>query len=110
MIVDEETHRVVAILDGRDGITLKEWLKQNKQVTMVTRDRANAYTKAIEEVLPHAVQIADRFHLHQNLLEAVRKVMGKEIPVTTTIESEMISVPAEPSFEKKEVKKNIGET
>ena len=110
VIVDEETHRVVAILDGRDGITLKEWLKQNKQITMVTRDRANAYTKAIEEVLPHAIQIADRFHLHQNLLEAVRKVMGKEIPVTTTIESEMISVPEEPSFEKKEVKKNIGET
>ena len=105
--MDEETHRVAAILDGRDGVTLKEWLKQNKQVTMVTRDRANAYTKAIEEVLPHAIQIADHFHLHQNLLEAVRKVMEKEIPVTTTILFEMISVPTESSFEKKEFKKTI---
>lgn len=52
MIVDENPHCVVVILDGRDDITLKEWLKQNKQVIVVTWDRANAYTKAIEEVLP----------------------------------------------------------
>ena len=106
VIVEEETHQVIAVLDGRDGSTLKEWLKQNKQVTMITRDRANAYTKAIEEVLPHAIQIADRFHLHQNLLEAIRKVIGKEIPITTTIASESNSIGMESSFEPIEVKKN----
>ena len=106
VIVEEETHQVIAVLDGRDGSTLKEWLKQNKQVTMITRDRANAYTKAIEEVLPHAIQIADRFHLHQNLLEAIRKVIGKEIPITTTIASESNFIGMESSFEPKEVKKN----
>ena len=36
--------------------------------------------------------------------------MGKEIPVTTTITSEMIAVSAESSFEKKEIKKNDRET
>ena len=106
VIVEEETHQVIAVLDGRDGSTLKEWFKQNKQVTMITRDRANAYTKAIEEVLPHAIQIADRFHLHQNLLEAIRKVIGKEIPITTTIASESNSIGMESSFEPIEVKKN----
>ena len=105
MIVEEETHQVIALLDGRDGSTLKEWLKQNKQVTMVTRDRANAYTKAIEEVLPHAIQIADRFHLHQNLLEAIRKIIGKEIPSTITIASESSSVTMESFSEPKEIKK-----
>ena len=105
VIVEEETHQVIALLDGRDGSTLKEWLKQNKQVTMVTRDRANAYTKAIEEVLPHAIQIADRFHLHQNLLEAIRKIIGKEIPSTITIASESSSVTMESFSEPKEIKK-----
>ena len=105
VIVEEETHQVIALLDGRDGSTLKEWLKQNKQVTMVTRDRANAYTKAIEEVLPHAIQIADRFHLHQNLLEAIRKIIGKEIPSTITITSESSSVTMESFSEPKEIKK-----
>lgn len=88
IIVDEETHRPIAILDGRDGVTLKEWLKKNKQVRTVTRDRASAYAKAVEEILPDCMQIADRFHLHQNLMDAVNKILSREIPVTTAIISE----------------------
>lgn len=64
IIVDKHTHIPVAILEGRDGTTLKEWLKNNKQVTTVTRNRASAYAKAVEEILPDCMQIADRFHLH----------------------------------------------
>jgi len=85
IIVDEKTHKPVAVLEGRDGITLKEWLKQNKQVKTVTRDRASAYAKAIEEILPDSMQIADRFHLHQNLMEAINKVLNREVPTTTEI-------------------------
>lgn len=85
IIVDEGTHNPIAVLDGRDEVTLKEWLEQNKHVTTITRDRASAYAKAIEEVLPDAMQIADRFHLHQNLLEAVNKILGRELPATTAV-------------------------
>ena len=85
IIVDEETHIPVAILEGRDENTLKAWLEQNKHVTTITRDRASAYARAIEKVLPDAMQIADRFHLHQNLLEAVNKILGREVPATTAI-------------------------
>ncbi len=59
IIVDEETHAPVAVLEGRDEKTLKAWLEQNKHVTTITRDRASAYARAIEEVLPDAMQIAD---------------------------------------------------
>ena len=85
IIVDEATHRPVAILDGRDGMTLKEWLKNNKHVKTVTRDRASAYSSAIQEILPDAMQIADRFHLHQNLLEAVKSTVNSVIPVDVRI-------------------------
>lgn len=85
IIVDERTHKPVAILDGRDGTTLREWLKKNKQVKTVTRDRASAYAKAVEEILPDCMQIADRFHLHQNLMDAVNKILSREIPATTAI-------------------------
>lgn len=88
IIVDEETRRPVAVLDGRDGTTLKEWLQKNKQVRTVTRDRASAYAKAIEEILPDCMQIADRFHLHQNLMDAVYKVLKREIPQATAVTSE----------------------
>ena len=80
IIVDGVTHKPIDLLDGKDGKALKDWLAGNKQVKIVTRDRANAYAAAIREVLPEAMQIADRFHLHQNLLDAVKKVMAQEMP------------------------------
>lgn len=85
IIVDEKTHKPVAVLDGRDGAELKKWLQKNKHVTTVTRDRASAYAKAVEEVLPGCMQIADRFHIHQNLMDAVNKVLGREVPASTAI-------------------------
>jgi len=44
-----------------DGCALKEWLSQNKHVKTV----ASVYAAAIQEFLPDAIQIADRFHLPQ---------------------------------------------
>ena len=88
IIVDEATHHPVAILDGRDGNTLKKWLSKNKHVKAVTRDRASAYSSAITEILPDAMQIADRFQLHQNLLEAIKNTVNSELPVDIRIPSD----------------------
>jgi transposase len=85
IIIDEATHKPVAILDGRDAETLKAWLRNNQHVKAVTRDRATAYAAAIQEVLPDAMQIADRFHLHQNLLEVIQKSLSSLIPVSIKI-------------------------
>jgi transposase len=51
----------------------------------VTRDRASAYASAISEVLPDAMQITDRFHLHQNLLEVIQTVLKSIIPASIKI-------------------------
>jgi transposase len=80
VICDGETRRPIAILEGRDGESLRKWLQENKHIKKVTRDRARAYAKAISEVLPNAMQIADRFHLHQNLLNAVKEALKTELP------------------------------
>ena len=80
VVVDEATHRPTAVLNGRDGESLREWLKENKHVKAVTRDRASAYAKVINEELPDAMQIADRFHLHNNLLTAVKKALNSAFP------------------------------
>ena len=56
----KKTHEPITLLNGRNGDTLREWLKNNKNVKVVTRDRASAYAKVIEE-LPDAMQVADRF-------------------------------------------------
>lgn len=85
IIVDEKTHNPIAILDGRDGATLRQWLKNNKHIKAVTRDRASAYAKVISEELPDVMQVADRFHLYQNLLEAVKGALNRALPSTVTI-------------------------
>lgn len=92
MICDLDSHRPIALLPGRDGEALREWLKRNKQVKLVTRDRAGDYAAAINEVLPHAVQVADRFHLYQNLLMAVKDAINGMLPEKIWISDESTKV------------------
>ncbi|MGW3124572.1 transposase [Streptomyces sp. NPDC001107] len=40
---------------------------------IICRDRASAYTKAVKKAAPHALEVADRWHLPQNLSAAVEK-------------------------------------
>ena len=80
IICDGESREPIEILEGRDGEKLREWLLENKHIKKVTRDRASAYAKAISDILPEAMQIADRFHLHQNLSAAVKEALNGIIP------------------------------
>jgi hypothetical protein len=84
------------LLPDRDGAALKEWLAKNKQVKLVTRDRAGNYAAAIREALPNAIQVADRFHLYQNLLEAVRDAINGMFPEKIWITDESTEASGEP--------------
>lgn len=63
-------------------------MKNKKHIRTITRDRATSYAKVIEEELPDAIQIADRFHLYQNLLETIQKCLNKEIKASICIPEE----------------------
>lgn len=88
VVCNSGSHIPIAVLEGRDGSSLREWLKKNQHVKSITRDRASAYAKVISEELPDAMQIADRFHLHQNLLEIIKKCIASSLPQTIRIESD----------------------
>jgi transposase len=75
IICDLETHKVIDVLMGRDSETLEKWLKGHPDIEIVSRDRASAYESAVRKVLPDAIQIADRFHITKNLLEALNDTM-----------------------------------
>lgn len=79
-IYDMSDHHLIALLDGRDKATVVDWLKEHKKIKLVARDRASAYANAISEVLPDCVQVADRFHLLQNLIDKMKDIFKEEIP------------------------------
>lgn len=79
-IYDGNDHHLLALLDGRDGKALKEWLREHPKIKIVARDRASAYAAAIAEVLPQAMQVADRFHILQNLLDYLNDIFKAEMP------------------------------
>ncbi|MEV4450609.1 ISL3 family transposase [Streptomyces mirabilis] len=73
VLVDVEAGRVVDVLPDRTSETFAAWLKEHPGAEIICRDRATAYTKAIREAAPDALEVADRWHLLQNLSAAVEK-------------------------------------
>lgn len=84
-IYDMEDHHLIALLDGRDKETVKSWLQNHKKIKIATRDRASAYASAINDVLPECTQIADRFHLLQNIIDRIKDIFKEELPETIFI-------------------------
>ncbi|MBW4509456.1 MAG: ISL3 family transposase [Scytonematopsis contorta HA4267-MV1] len=76
IIVDLEKNRPITLLKDRSAETLSEWLKLHPGIKIVSRDRAKAYEKGINEGAPDAIQVADRFHLLQNLAQTLYEVFG----------------------------------
>ena len=79
-IYDLKDHHLIALFEGRDAETVKEWLKKHTQIKVVARDRASAYASAINEILPECTQVADRFHLFENLIKYLKEIFYTEIP------------------------------
>ena len=79
-VYDIKTRQLIALLEGRDGKTFREWLKSHSKIRLVARDRASAYASAINDILPGCVQVADRFHLLQNLIDRLKDVFKDEMP------------------------------
>ncbi len=71
IITDLETHRVLDLLPDRSVETVSAWLLQHPSVRIVCRDRFGPYAQGAREGAPTAVQVADRFHLAQNLGDAL---------------------------------------
>ena len=67
IVVDLERREVVDVLPDRSMIGTANWLRQHPEVEIVNRDRCGLYAQGTREGAPQARQVADRFHLLQNL-------------------------------------------
>ena len=89
VLVDLEPHALVDVLPDRSADTFARWLGEHPGVEVVSRDRGGEYAEAARRVVPHAVQVADRFHLLKNLRDVVSRIFRQHAEVL-----ELVPTPA----------------
>nr|WP_223186590.1 ISL3 family transposase [Streptomyces sp. CBMA29] len=72
VIIDCATGRPLDLLPGRDAKALASWLRKDPGVEIICGDRGGSYADGARTGAPQAVQIADRFHIWQDLGTAVK--------------------------------------
>jgi transposase len=78
ILVDLEARKPIEILADRTAATSEAWLRSHPEVEIVSRDRGGDYASAAKKGAPQAQQVADRFHLLQNLRERLKEVMDRK--------------------------------
>ncbi|NCC33617.1 MAG: ISL3 family transposase [Chloroflexia bacterium] len=78
------TLHLLAVLPDRTKATMVDWLQRiptpiRQRIRTVCTDMWEAYVRAVEEVLPHAAIVIDRFHMAMHAAEAVDTLRKQEL-------------------------------
>jgi transposase len=77
ILCDLELHRPVDLLPERSAEAFRKWLTDHPGVEIISRDRGDFYIKGATSGAPHAIQVADRWHLLHNLREALLRLVER---------------------------------
>jgi transposase len=80
LLLDLDRRRPLTLLPDRESTTVAQWLQAYPGVKVLVRDRSEAYSEAARIGAPLALQVADRFHLLQNLADVLTDVFRTHAP------------------------------
>jgi len=86
ILVDLDRHRPIALLNDREAATLADWLQQHPGISILSRDRSKTYKQGMSQGAPDAMQVADRFHLLQNLAAVLERFLATQTPALKAVD------------------------
>jgi hypothetical protein len=78
VFIDAETHRVLVIAQSATCEVAQKVIKQFPTSTILSRDRGSAFSSAGKK--EGKEQVADRFHLVQNIHHTIKDILSTEMP------------------------------
>jgi transposase len=80
ILVDLATHKTIDLLPDRTTETAAAWIQAHPEIAIISRDRGGDYAAAARKGAPQAQQVADRFHLAQNLTDRIEVILSRCCP------------------------------
>ena len=78
VFIDAETHRVLVIAQSATCVVAQKIIKQFPTASILSRDRGSAFSSAGKK--EGKEQVADRFHLVQNIHQTIKDIISTEMP------------------------------
>jgi len=92
-LVNQDGGYVIDLIETRKSKDVQELLKKYPYIEKVTRDGYSVYGEAVAAVLPNAIQIYDRFHLLNNLTDALKFDLRQLLPRQISLNAETLAEP-----------------
>jgi transposase len=74
ILIDGSGHQVIDLLEDPSADALVNWLSKHPGTEVICRDRDGVYASAARRGAPGAVQVADRWHIVHNLVDALERM------------------------------------
>ncbi len=91
ILINAQTGKPLDLIADRTAEAVKPWLASHPEITVVSRDRANGFAEAVRQALPHALQVADRYHLVANLRDHLQQFLDRRRSCLPLVEDTPVS-------------------